>query len=144
MNKERLEELKQSVDKMYRNQWMNATDTDDLTSLIDAAMQEVKPDDVQRAIALLEKGWIVTGPEGYLRYPDGFDEAIETVIAALRQYRQEPCELERLKTELTDLCNSDRADIPGATWIGGWASALSRVGEILDNWHEGDGGRDDY
>ena len=39
--------------------------------------------EVEAAIALLKKGWLVTDKKGYLAYPDGFDEAIQTVICAL-------------------------------------------------------------
>lgn len=35
--------------------------------------------------------------------------------------------------KLRDLINEDRKSING-TWLGGWASAMSKVGEVLDDY----------
>lgn len=63
MNK-KLEELKQTVNTVYRKGQINAADADDLTSLINAEIARIEStltqritDDVQAALELLEKRW---------------------------------------------------------------------------------------
>lgn len=68
-------------------------------------------------------------------YTAEFDAVCNQAILAI----QLQAELDRLKAELTNLANTGITPLDG-TWAGGWASAMSHVMEIVDNWTPGKAG----
>lgn len=95
MDKKRLMELKKYVQCIRTNGWVSLTKSDDLLTLIDAALTHEATTDteVQAAIDVIEKDGKfdeeISMAFGVPRRPP---EVYALVIRALQQYRTEPCE----------------------------------------------------